>query len=131
MYINNMKQYVATIISSTTIVNSFFLYIFGLLYYQKINNYDHSVYPFITPLYFCLFSVLSLFISNKFKFNKFQRLIFISLLGTFFISTIIFKMKVYNFKNKKEKYSYPIKNFMGQMLTFYIIIYLLEPIFID
>ncbi len=126
-----MKQYISTIIASTSIINSFFIYIFGVTFFQKINNYDHSIYPFITPFYYCIISLISLMISNKYKITKFQRLLIFTIIGSSLVISNIFFLKVYNFKNKIEKYSYPIKNFMGQMLTFYIIIYLLEPIFID
>ena len=124
-----MRDYFRTLIVSSSLSSVIlFLYTFGRIDIKKI-NYDGYIYPFILPLYFGILSVFFLFISNTIKFNKILRLLLTSITSSVIAISIIFKMRVYNFENNNEKLIYPFKNFIGHFLTYFTIIYLLEPLF--
>jgi hypothetical protein len=123
-----MRDYILSFIIGSSIL-SYMLWILSLkrvkLDYYNFNGY---VYYMITPFYFGIMNVLSLYFSRKFKLTKINRLLITSIISSAIIITLVYYFKIYNWKNNNKKYLYPLMSLSGHLITYFIIIYILESL---
>ena len=116
-----MKYLREFIIGSSILVIVPFYY---LVYNSKLYNYNNYYkYTLLAPIWFGIFNIISLIISEKFNLSKRLRyfnISIISLLSIYFISQYY-----YNF-NKKEWFKYYFIQFILYMFTWNILIFNLD-----
>lgn len=121
-----MKEYVLSFIIGSSIL-AYMLWIISLsrvdLEYYNFNGY---LYYIIVPIYFGIMNVLSLYFSKKYKLSKLTRLIVTSVISSFIVINLVYRFKLYNWKDKTKKYKYPLMSLTGHFITYFIIIYILE-----
>lgn len=121
-----MKEYVLSFIIGSSIL-AYMLWIISLsrvdLEYYNFNGY---IYYILMPIYFGIINVLSLYFSKKYKLSKLTRLIVTSVISSFIIINLVYRFKLYNWKDKTKKYMYPLMSLTGHLITYFIIIYILE-----
>ena len=121
-----MKEYLLAFVIGSSIF-SYVLFVLSLSRLPRdYYNFSGYVYYIIVPIYFGIMNMLSLFVANRFKLSKFHRLILTTLVSSFIVITLVYSLKLYNWKDKNKKYIYPFMNLAGHLSTYFIIIYLLE-----
>ena len=125
-----MKEYLLAFVIGSSIF-SYILFVLSLSRLPRdYYNFSGYVYYIIVPIYFGIMNMLSLFLANRFQLSKFQRLILITLVSSSIVITLVYSLKLYNWKDKNKdknkQYIYPFMNLAGHLSTYFIIIYLLE-----
>lgn len=121
-----MKEYVLSFIIGSSIL-SYMLWVISLSRVDiKYYNFDGYIYYILMPIYFGFINVLSFYFSKKYKLSKLTRLIVTSAISSFIIINLVYRFKLYNWKDKTKKYRYPLLSLTGHLITYFIIIYILE-----
>lgn len=121
-----MKEYVLSFIIGSSIL-AYMLWVISLSRVDiKYYNFNGYIYYILIPIYFGTINVLSLYFSKKYKLSKLTRLIVTSVISSFIIINLVYRFKLYNWKDKTKKYRYPLLNLTGHLITYFIIIYILE-----
>ena len=121
-----MKEYVLSFIIGSSIL-AYILWIISLSRVDiKYYNFNGYVYYILVPIYFGFINVLSFYFSKKYKLSKLTRLIVTSVISSFIIINLVYRFKLYNWKDKTKKYMYPLMSLTGHLITYFIIIYILE-----
>ena len=90
-------------------------------------EFDGYVYLITSPIIIGLSNVLSLFLLKKFNLSLKSRILLISSINTLFTIFIVYYYKIYNWKkNSIKSNTYPFKLFIANLITYYIVIYILE-----
>ena len=126
-----MKDYVLSFIIGSCIFG-YFIWVLSLLRlninYYKFNPY---LYFIALPITNGLLTAISLYLARLLNISKFLRLVLVSLSSWSVVVYIVYYKKIYRWKKDSIKpYIYPLINFAGNFTTFFIIIYLLESLFI-
>jgi len=121
-----MKEYVLSFIIGSSIL-TYMLWIISLNQLDlEYYNFDGYLYYILVPIYFGSMNVLSLYFSNKYNLSKLTRLIVTSIISSFIIISVVYRFKLYNWKDENKKYKYPFMSLTGHLITYFIIIYILE-----
>lgn len=129
-YNKHLKAFFAG--TSSIILFHFFIVVRFIEKNNKINNnkYNFFMYAFIAPLWFGIHNLISSILEEQFKLTKKQRFLLIFLVSVFIaiLSTTI--NKTYNF-NLLEWISYIIFMFFAYLISWFVIIYVIERKILD
>lgn len=121
-----MKEYVLSFIIGSSIL----AYMLWIISFSRLDlkyyNFNGYLYYILVPIYFGIMNVLSLYFSKKYKLSKLTRLIVTSIISSFIVINLVYRFKLYNWKDKTKKYKYPLMSLTGHLTTYFIIIYILE-----
>jgi multisubunit Na+/H+ antiporter MnhB subunit len=99
------------------------LFYYMVYNYQEDKNYDYFSYTLAAPLWFALWNVISLIISEKYNLSKRYRFFIVSILSL--LSVYIIAQYFYN-KTEEEWKFYYLQQFIKYMFVWNIIIYNLD-----
>tara|TARA_Y100000389_G_scaffold203857_1_gene253777 strand:+ start:863 stop:1681 length:819 start_codon:yes stop_codon:yes gene_type:complete len=121
-----LKEYVLAFIVGSSIL----AYILWVLSLRKVDidyyNFDGYLYFILVPVYIGIMNVLSLYFSKKYGISNITRLLVTSLISSLIVINLVYRLKLYNWKDKNKKKRYPLMSFIGHFLTYFIVIYVLE-----
>ena len=104
-------------------------YLLGLLLLDdKYKNYPHKyfeAYVIIAPLYFGVLNVLSLYFAKQYDWTLKERMLYAGIFSGIFVTTLVRLLSVYNY-DQFEWMIYHTRHVIAHILTFVIIMYLLE-----
>ena len=123
-----MGQYLRSFVigASLPVVAPYFI---GLLLlddkYKNFSNKAYQAYSIIAPLYFGLMNVLFLYFSKHFNWTLMERLLYAGIVSAIMVTTLVRLFNVYDY-TPKEWTRYHVRHMITHILTFVVIIYLLE-----
>lgn len=123
-----MEEYIRSFIigASLPVVAPYFI---GLLFlddkYKNYSNKHYEAYSIVAPLYFGIMNALFLYFSKNFGWTLRERLLYAGVISGIMVTILVRLLDVYNY-NQKEWTIYHIRHVITHILTFIVIIYLLE-----
>ena len=117
-----MKYLRDFVIGSSCIVILSFYY---NAYRRKKKNYKYLNYTLVAPIWFGIWNIISLIISEKYGLSKRLRFLTISILSSISIMLISYNFKTYNY-TRDEWIKYFISIFIRYMITWNILIYYID-----
>ncbi len=129
MYLSSGHQF-KDLVLSFVIGSSILVYLLWVLSFRRLDtnyyNFDGYLYFILAPLYFGIINTISFYLSNKYKVNNLTRFLTTSVISSLIVIFLVYRNKLYNWKDKNKKYKYPVMSLSGHLITYFIIIYLLE-----
>ena len=123
---HGLKEHVLSFVIGSSIL----VYMIWVLSLRRIDmdyyNFSGYNYFILAPLYFGIMNVLSFYIAKKTGASNLTRLIVTSVISSLIVINLVYRYKLYNWKNEKKKYRYPLMSITGHLITYFIIIYVLE-----
>lgn len=93
---------------------------------KEYNYYSYERYTLTAPIYFGIWNIISLIISEKFNISMRNRFIIISIISSLYTMTLVTYYNMYDYKIKREYIRYYIKIFISYMIIWNIVIYNIE-----
>ena len=104
-------------------------YFIGLLILNnKYKNYSqkhYEAYAIVAPLYFGIMNIIFLYFSKQFTWTLERRLLYAGITSAIFVTTLVRLFDVYNY-TQSDWTRYHIRHMITHILTFIVIIYILE-----
>ena len=123
---HKFKEHVLSFVIGSCIL----VYMMWVISLRRIdmNYYNFSGYNYfiLAPLYFGIINVLSFYIAKKTGSSNLTRLLVTSIISSLIVINLVYRYKLYNWKDRKKKYRYPLMSITGHLITYFIIIYILE-----
>lgn len=122
-----MAEYLKSFIIGSSLPVYLHFYLKVMSIDNNIKNFSYENYTIVAPLYLGLMNTLSLFIGNQLGWNVRKRLFYTSIISAIIVCIFARLTNSYNIEGK-EWLIYYIQIMIRHLLTYNIIIYLLEQL---
>ena len=123
---HKFKDYVLSFVIGSSIL----VYMMWVLSLRRLDmdyyNFSGYNYFILAPLYFGIMNVISFYLAKKTGASDLTRLLVTSVISSLIVINLVYRYKLYNWKDKNKKYKYPLMSITGHLITYFIIIYVLE-----
>lgn len=88
-------------------------------------NYSYKQYSFVSPVYYGLMNMLSLFVALSFGLSRRQRYLLIGTISPLFVASLSYTFKTYTYEGN-EWIRYAVGLFIKHFLIWNVVVYLLD-----